>query len=231
METYYGHIGRLGSIGSIKEILARQASEPSPCVSNNFYYSANDFFQHLSVTAQLSKSRPYKFPDGFKEFSHKTGHREIFNEGYLKFSVTKVRFIENNHFNIDDETRAKLIIPLSKELRDKFNLKATYIETKVDISGALFTTDRYIACLTRDIVKNEKGEWTTIKKDKAEAQFFGFLVAKGIIDEKFLLDSPVALGKNYHQILSVIKQLRDEGVKPILKEPIHKYKNPNELSR
>ena len=251
--SYIGHLD-LSKVfdGQTKERLILQSQQPAPKISNEYYLGESDFFE---VDEQLKRNKKYEnsllkyhknnSQDRIKKFSMINvntlqEHLRINCSDEAKKMIAESYITYNPEFRTPEsaiaflETKSRknylpyFLSSLSQELFKKFGLVSNIITHRVHERGK---QEVLFVCLPQEVAKDKSGQLTLVKKDKAEAQFFGYLVARGVIDEKFLLDSPVALGKNYHQILSVIKQLRDEGVEPILAEPIHKYKNPNELSR
>jgi hypothetical protein len=251
--SYIGHINLDGvSDGATKEALILQSKIPAPIISSNYIrniaeimYPMNQQFYEIA-REMFQTSFPKEFRDDEKseivrsEFLSrilvlditKFTRSDHIEEGV--YEIAKKRFLSNfpklgdDYFNKQSVGAKKINFfgSIAGELFQRYNFGTAIVGHKTDNIEDPDNTDLFM-CYSNNLIKNDSGKWVEQKKDKVEAQFFGYLVARGVIDEKFLLDSPVALGKNYHQILSVIKQLRDEGVKPILKEPIHKYEPLN----
>ncbi len=108
-------------------------------------------------------------------------------------------------------------------LKEKYDLMAGIITHPKKKIGEK-KKDVLLICYPEAMVKTSDNKWTQNKKENAAAQFFGTCVALGLIDERFLDDNNIMLGTNHRKILSVIEELKNDGVEKIFDVPLHQGK-------
>ncbi len=108
---------------------------------------------------------------------------------------------------------------IAKELQEKYGLYGSII---IHSNNAFDPPKRetLFACFPSEIRKNSRGEWFEEIKEKSEAQFFGLIIARGLVAPESVMKTGIIKGPSYHETLAVLKQLKDEKVEPLLSSPI-----------
>ncbi len=120
-----------------------------------------------------------------------------------------------------------IVQSLCSELRERYGVMAAHYTLKDKSEGI---DDMLLVCFPYKIAKNND-KWEVIPDKKALSKFFAFTVAKGLVEKEALYENGIMLGARNHEILARIKKLKDEVVEPILKEPLIKASNKQEVVR
>jgi len=196
-----------------KQLDFQEATRPS--MSNEYYTSAVDFISHLYIIENYIPKNYEAFPEEFRKYINTVPYNTIFGNGAIKVAVFRIKHLDKDHkYNIEDKKEGELIKKIAKDLKDEFGFAGAYEYSKDPKLG--FVLDSYIACFPGKVIKNEKGEWVTEEAEGGTAKFFALLVARGLVDEKIILEDNMAnLGvkgiKFREDFLKTLAELRNKN--------------------
>ena len=118
-----------------------------------------------------------------------------------------------------------------RELKERYNLTAGFIpyhhpRAEKRVEDFLFNSmpragdSNLLFCFADTMYKTPSGEWHTYHNERQVTQFLALAVARGIVDEQSLHTSGVMFGARYHELPSLVEQLKAEGVTPIFDKPV-----------
>lgn len=255
---YYPRMGHsLGAPPNIMHYVATQDAMVSPKFSSDFYFSSQDCVeahdalmtachfiandaQKNSLTEGICKEwQPVKqklanlsvadfktaentieqAEEAFKEAKENI-IKFYFEAGYSKLSLLKLP--------LGDERDQAVCMDMACALRDKFGIAASMVNI---ISSDNKKSELYLAGMQSRFVKQPDGRWKEVSQQGAADQFFAMAIAKGLVDENALRDDGIMLGMAENRIQAIVNELRAEGVKPILAEPLYSGENWPEKKR
>lgn len=198
-----------------------------PAISDSYYTAAVDFISHLYNTEYHTGKNYEAVPKEFRQYALETPNNKVLGDGSIKLAAVRLQQLQKDYnYTIENKRLSILIKNLVKDLKEKFGFAATYEFNKHPKLG--YVIGSYLACFPGSIIKNEKGEWVAKENEEGSAQFFALLVARGIVEEKVILDDSMAnLGlKGIHfkeTFLKTLENLRNEGTEKIIEEPLLKF--------
>jgi hypothetical protein len=199
----------------IQKKLEIQQSSPNPMLSDDFLYGVSDFIgRYNGVSGRLGTRNTENVPPELMNYIAALG-QAAFPDAFTKFACIRL----TNGTDIDDAPDAyQAALKTIQALHARFGLTASCVSL-TDSKGKI--SDVYLTCLPGKFIKKSSNEWAQEINPKAIPQFFAMALAEGLVNEQMLEENGVMLGIQGAETRAHIKQLKDEGLQPILEKPLH----------
>ncbi len=235
------HIDMEGNFRSagLKKKITEQIAAPAALMSTEYYIALSEFHgDNVDRSSIHKKALDYEFNRPTTDpqvlckcsFVNLKELKEKFNEYVINEHIEQLKLVLEDRLKIKDKNKLEetfnspgmsffyFVDTLGKELLKRSGISSD-IHSHYNVNNPDHKKESLMLAHTTNIV--ELGDsWGFDRRPGAPEQFFGFLVAKGIIERKALLSAPMLREINNLKLDEVIKQLQDEGVKPVLKIPL-----------